>query len=155
VQDRSGDWAMGWALQEQGIFLFSRPVLCLKYKRCVEKQYSETVMHFLFSLLRIKGLYIFRALLANSQEELHKRHLVYCVRVMSVGCTRIEVLHCCTSVVMHGQQNINMWKSFWVWTMHAVVINNSAVLQKDNVFICNHQILHHVAIGLCVPFFVL
>jgi hypothetical protein len=43
-------------------------------------------MHFLFNLLRIKGLYIFRALLAHLQEALHKRHLVYGVRVMSVGC---------------------------------------------------------------------
>jgi hypothetical protein len=48
-------------------------------------QYSETnVMYFLFILLRIKGLYKFRALLAHPQEVLHKRHLVYCVRVMSV-----------------------------------------------------------------------
>jgi hypothetical protein len=47
-------------------------------------------MHYLFNLLRIKGLYMFRALLAHPQEVLHKRHLVYCVRVMSVGCT-IEV----------------------------------------------------------------
>jgi hypothetical protein len=54
-------------------------------------QYSETnVRHFLFSLLRIKGLYMFRALLAHPQKALRKRHLVYCVRVMSVGCTRIE-----------------------------------------------------------------
>jgi hypothetical protein len=29
---------------------------------------------------------MFRALLANTQEVVHKRHLVYCVRVMSVGC---------------------------------------------------------------------
>jgi hypothetical protein len=50
-------------------------------------QYSETnVMHFLFSLLRNKGLYIFRALLAHPQEMLHKRNLVYCVCVMSDGC---------------------------------------------------------------------
>jgi hypothetical protein len=55
-------------------------------------QNSETkVMHFLFNLLRIKGLYMFRALLAHPQEVLYKRHLVYCVRVMSVGCTRIGV----------------------------------------------------------------
>jgi hypothetical protein len=53
-------------------------------------QYSETnVTHFLFTLLRIKGLYMFRALLAHPQKALHKRHLVYCVCVMSVGCTRI------------------------------------------------------------------
>jgi hypothetical protein len=38
-----------------------------------------------------KGLYMFRALIAYPQEALHKRRLGYCVRVMSVGCTRIEV----------------------------------------------------------------
>jgi hypothetical protein len=39
-----------------------------------EYQYSESnVMYFLFSLLRIKGLYMFRALLANHQKALHKR----------------------------------------------------------------------------------
>jgi hypothetical protein len=56
--------------------------------------YSETnVMHVLFNSLRIKGLYMFRALIAHPQEGLHKRHLVYvyCVRVMSVGCSRIGV----------------------------------------------------------------
>jgi hypothetical protein len=51
-------------------------------------QYSETnVIHSLFSLLSIKGLYMFRALLAHPQESLHKRHVVYCVRVISVRCT--------------------------------------------------------------------
>jgi hypothetical protein len=50
-----------------------------------KKHYSETnVLHFLFSLLRIKFLYMFRALLAHPQEALNKRHLVYCVRVVSV-----------------------------------------------------------------------
>jgi hypothetical protein len=54
-----------------------------------EHQYSETnVMHFLLNLLRIKGLYMFRALLAHPQGVLHKRHLANCVGVMSVGCTR-------------------------------------------------------------------
>jgi hypothetical protein len=43
-------------------------------------------MYFLFNLLRIKGLYMSRALLAHPQEVLHKRNLVYCVRVLSVGC---------------------------------------------------------------------
>jgi hypothetical protein len=41
-------------------------------------QYSETnVMHILFNLLRIKDLYMFRALLAHPQEAPYKRHLVY------------------------------------------------------------------------------
>jgi hypothetical protein len=51
-------------------------------------QHNETnVMHFLFNLLRIKGLYMFRALrvLAHPQEVLHKRHFVYCVRIMFVA----------------------------------------------------------------------
>jgi hypothetical protein len=47
-------------------------------------------MRILFSLLGINGLYMVRALPAHPQEVLHKRNLVYCVRVMSVGYTRIE-----------------------------------------------------------------
>jgi hypothetical protein len=43
------------------------------------------------SLLRIEDLYIFRALLAHPQEALLLRHLVYCMRVMSVGCTTVGV----------------------------------------------------------------
>jgi hypothetical protein len=34
-------------------------------------------MHYLLNLLRIKGLYMFRALLAYPQEALHKRQFVY------------------------------------------------------------------------------
>jgi hypothetical protein len=51
-------------------------------------QCSETnMMHFSFNLLRIKGLYMFRALLVHPQEALHKQHLVYCVHIglMSVS----------------------------------------------------------------------
>jgi hypothetical protein len=49
-------------------------------------------MHFLLSLLRIKGLYMFRVLLAHSQEAQHKRHFVYCVHVMSVGTSTPTLL---------------------------------------------------------------
>jgi hypothetical protein len=67
-------------------------VLAGKFMNVNKIQHSKTnVKYFLFHLLRIKGLYMFRALLAHLQEALHKRHLVYCVRVMSVGCTRIGV----------------------------------------------------------------
>jgi hypothetical protein len=63
-------------------------------ERTAGDQYSETnVMQFLFNLLRIKSLYMFRALLAHPQEALNKRYLEYCVRVMSVGCTRVGVEH--------------------------------------------------------------
>jgi hypothetical protein len=52
-------------------------------------QYSEiNVMHSVLSLLRINGIYMFRVLLAYLQDLLHKRHLVYYVRV---GCTRVKV----------------------------------------------------------------
>jgi hypothetical protein len=48
-------------------------------------QYNKTkVMHFSFSLLRIKGLYIFLAFRVHPQESLHKQHLVNCV-LMSVS----------------------------------------------------------------------
>jgi hypothetical protein len=48
---------------------------------------EANTINFLFSLLKIKGLVVFLALLAHPQEALDKRHLVYCVRVVSVGCT--------------------------------------------------------------------
>jgi hypothetical protein len=35
---------------------------------------------------------MFRALLAHPQEVLQKRHLVYCVSVMSSGCATVAVL---------------------------------------------------------------
>jgi hypothetical protein len=58
-------------------------------KNSLDSQYSETnVMHFLFSLLRIKGLYMFRALLAHPQETAHKRYLVFCMRAMSAAHAR-------------------------------------------------------------------
>jgi hypothetical protein len=61
-------------------------MFCLPF--IVVYQYSETkVMHLLFSLLRNKGPYMFRALLAHPQQALHKRHLVYCLRVMSTDNT--------------------------------------------------------------------
>jgi hypothetical protein len=49
---------------------------------------KTNVMHFIFNLLGINGLYMFQGLLVHPQEALYKRHLVYCVRVLSVGCTR-------------------------------------------------------------------
>jgi hypothetical protein len=55
-------------------------------------RYSKTnEIHFLFNLLWINGLYMFRTLLAHQQEALDEQHLVYYVRVMSVGCTTVGV----------------------------------------------------------------
>jgi hypothetical protein len=50
---------------------------------------KPTWFTFLISLLRIKCLYMFQALLAHPWEVLHKRDLVYCVRVLSVGCYQV------------------------------------------------------------------
>jgi hypothetical protein len=65
--------------------------LVIDLRDFIQCQYSETkVMHFSFNLSRIKGLYMFRALFVHLQEAVHKPHLLYCVRVMSVGCTSIS-----------------------------------------------------------------
>jgi hypothetical protein len=69
---------------------------CLNLMFCwpciVVYQYNETnVMHFSFNLLRIKCLYMFRALLTHPQEALHKRHLVYCTRILSVGSATVAI----------------------------------------------------------------
>jgi hypothetical protein len=58
------------------------------------------MMHFPFNLLRIKGLYMFRALLAHPQVALNKWHLAYCMCVMSVGSTRIGVELCSTPILI-------------------------------------------------------
>jgi hypothetical protein len=71
-------------------WLFLNLIFCLPC--IIVHQYNEAnVMHILFSLLRINGLYMYRALLAHRQEALHRQQLAYCVHVMSVGCTRVKV----------------------------------------------------------------
>jgi hypothetical protein len=61
-------------------------LLILNKNIMLDQDSTTNVMHFLFILLRIKDLYMFRALLSHLQEVLHKRHLVYFMRVISVGC---------------------------------------------------------------------
>jgi hypothetical protein len=62
-------------------FMFCLPCIAVRVY-----QYNGTnLLYFLFSLLRIKGVYMFRVLRAHSQEALHRRHLVYCVRIISVA----------------------------------------------------------------------
>jgi hypothetical protein len=48
---------------------------------------------------------MFRALLAHPQEELHKRHMVYCVRVMTVGFGMIAV-NCRRGTVLRTDRSI-------------------------------------------------
>jgi hypothetical protein len=50
---------------------------------------------------------MFRALLADPQEASHKRHLVYCVRIMSVDCGTVAVkLQPCHSQLTLYARNI-------------------------------------------------
>jgi hypothetical protein len=70
----------------------------MKSVNVIKTQYSETnVMRF---LLRIKGLYMFRALLAHPQEALHKRHLVlraYNVSWLCHDCTQYTNCRFCSA----------------------------------------------------------
>jgi hypothetical protein len=73
-------------------------------------------MHFSFSLLRIKGLYMFRALLAHPQEVLNKRHLVYCVRIMLVGCGMVAVSLQTTAT---QYTKCSLFSTSWGWASNA------------------------------------
>jgi hypothetical protein len=97
-------------------------------------QYSEiNVMHFLFSWLRIKGLYMFRALFSHPQEVLYKRHLVYCVRVISVGCTRIGVERKQTTDITRTQYTkCRLYNASWGWENNARNMERPLILNKSN-----------------------
>jgi hypothetical protein len=83
----------------------------------IVNRYSETnVTHFSFNLLRIKGLYMFWALLAHPHEAHHKRKLVYCLRVMSVGCTRIDsILVQPTYIIRKQYTKSRLSSASWGW----------------------------------------
>jgi hypothetical protein len=80
-------------------------------------QYSETnVMHFLLNLSSSKSLYMFRVLLAHLQEALHKLHLVYCVRVKSVGCASFTPILVQPTDITHMQYTkCLLCSASWRW----------------------------------------
>jgi hypothetical protein len=79
-------------------------------------QHSETnVMNFLFNLLRIKNIYMFRALLTHPQEAIHTWRLVYCLSVILVGRTKCRL--CST---------------FWGWASNARNVQRPLILNKLN-----------------------
>jgi hypothetical protein len=103
--------------------MFCRPCIVI-YK------YSETnVMHFLLSLLRIKDLYMFRALLAPPQEALNKRHLVLCIRVTLVGYT---ILVQPTDITHKQYIKCQLCNPSWGWASNARNIWRSLILNKLN-----------------------
>jgi hypothetical protein len=60
---------------------------------------------------------MFRALLAHPQEVPHKCHLVYYVRVMSVGCTRIDPGD-------HPLQHIVLYKTVFSFYKFSAILCN-------------------------------
>jgi hypothetical protein len=89
-------------------------------------QYSETnVMHISFNLLIIKGRYMFRALLAHPQEALHKRHLLYSVHIMSVGCggtVAVQLQPC--NVATKLQSILYIFVFTWRWRSWPKYVTN-------------------------------
>jgi hypothetical protein len=93
-------------------------------------QYNETnMMHFLFSLLRIKGLYIFRALLAHLQEALHKRHLIYStpvlVKLNDITRTQYTNFRFCSASWgwVSNARNVQRWRCRWRWSSPVTGLN--------------------------------
>jgi hypothetical protein len=102
---------------------------------CPVPQYNATnVMHFSFNLLRIECLYIFRALLAHPQEALHKRHLVYCVGIMSVG-SATTVLQSCHSQLTYARTHYTKCRlctASWGWASNVRNMKGHSILNKLN-----------------------
>jgi hypothetical protein len=90
-------------------------------------------MHFSFNLLIIKELYMFRALLAYSQEVLHKRHLVYFMRIMSADCFTVAVSVAVSLQPCHSQL-----------TLYACNIPNAVCVEPPE----NEQIMLETCKGL-------
>jgi hypothetical protein len=84
-------------------------------------------MHFLFDLLRIKGLYMFRAILAHTQEVLHKRYLVYCVRVMSDSASGWFSLHALQNSCIALTQHVLYGHKWNVYTSSIAKKGNNSI----------------------------
>jgi hypothetical protein len=118
-------------------------------------QYNEiNVMHFSFNLLRIKGRYMFQALLSHPQEALHKRHSVYCVCIMSVGCG--SVLHPTHSQLTCSRTQYTKCRlciPSWGWASSA---RNMLILNKLNekcvtlASLCWRKDFSHTIPALCL-----
>jgi hypothetical protein len=89
-------------------------------------QYNETnVMHFSFNLLRIKGLYMFRALPTHPQEVVDERHLVYCVLVMSVDCYQGW-----SGITLTQYTKCPLFSTSWGWASNARNTYRHLILNK-------------------------
>jgi hypothetical protein len=80
---------------------------------------------------------MFWALLAHPQEALVKQQLVYCVRVLSVSCTRIEVGRSSTSILVHPTEitrmqytKCHLFIGSWGWASNARNMQRPLILNK-------------------------
>jgi hypothetical protein len=100
-------------------FMWRYKVLMFCWPCVIVYQYSETnELRFFCSLLRIRGLYMFRALPTHPQEALHKRHLVYCVRVVSwlhQVWSSTSILVQPTGITRTQYTKCRLWNASWGW----------------------------------------
>jgi hypothetical protein len=109
----------------------------LEQIRVYNYQYNGTnVVHFSSSLFRIKGLYMFRALLAHPQEALHKRHLV-CILFAYVswlwhGCCFTATVPQPTDIIRTQYTKCLLCSTSWWWASNGRNIQRPLILNKLN-----------------------
>jgi hypothetical protein len=134
-------WRMAIVLKANKVNLFVSSVLFVFWYHSpnfLDTPLKTNLMHFLFNLLRIKGFYMFHAFSTHPQEALNKRHLVYCVRVMSVGCIRIGMesstptLVQTTDITRMQYTTCHLFSAFWGWARNVRNMYRSLTLNKLN-----------------------
>jgi hypothetical protein len=78
---------------------------------------------------------MFRALLAHLQEALHKRHLVYCVHVMSLAAIRIGVepiLKAAKDITHMQYTKCHLCSASWGWASNAWNTQRPLILNRVN-----------------------
>jgi hypothetical protein len=97
------------------------------------------------TLYRIKGLYMFRALLTHPHEALHKRHLVYCVRirVCQLAVPRLQLIVGSWTAIVAQPTDIctqyaksRCFSASWGWSCNARNMQRHLILNtiKWNVY---------------------
>jgi hypothetical protein len=66
---------------------------------------------------------MFRALLAYPQEALHKRHLVYCTRIMSVGGGTVAVF----LILNKLNESASRWSYYTDWYKYLLFTNHLTI----------------------------
>jgi hypothetical protein len=98
-------------------------------KNYIMCQYSEiNVMYFLFSLLRIKGLYMFRALVAHPQEALHKGTWYIACVLCQLAAPGLEWNWCLTILICYDARSTEHY-IMYVGTTPNQVVHKEAGIQ--------------------------